>query len=217
MKNIYIFGSGGFAKEVYFLVNEINKSQQTYRFAGFIDVNPEHKSIKIGSREFEVFNETEFFSNAVDHNSCFAIGMGNPAILNKLNRKYAGSLDFPNLVHPGVIGLFESIQFGKGNIVTAGCIFTADITIGSFNIFNLNSTIGHDVVMGNCNVINPGVNISGGVEIGNENLVGTNAAILQYLKIGNGNTIGAGSMLRNNVDDRKVLVGIPAKVIKENN
>lgn len=216
MKKIYIFGTGGFAKEIYFLIFEINNAKATFEVAGFIDLQPKSQHLEIGGNKFDVFDEDSFFKDSLNADASFAIGIGNPKVLNSIKSKYLSEYDFPNLIHPNVIGLFETIQFGKGNIITAGCIFTVDIKIGSLNIFNLNSTLGHDSQIGDCNVINPGTNISGGVSIGSKNLLGTNSTILQYIKIGDNNLIGAGAMLNTNIGNNKVAVGLPAKEIKEN-
>ena len=212
MKDIYIFGAGGFAKEVYFLIAEINKKKPAYTVKGFLDVDSSAGFLLIGKDKTTIFNENLFFKKKISPETCFAVGTGNPEVLKKIKEKYEKKFQFPNLIHPNVCGLFETIKMGKGNIITAGCIFTADIKIGSFNIFNLNSTIGHDTTIENCNILNPGINISGGVCIGNNNLVGTNATILQYIKIGDNNKIGAGAVVISNVENNKTAVGIPARV-----
>lgn len=212
MKKIYIFGTGGFAKEVYFLICEINKEKKIYEVAGFIGIESSVKQVEIGEHKFEVVEELSFFENLTETNVSFAIGIGSPKILKKIQDKYLSLYDFPNLIHPGVIGLFETIEMGKGNIITAGCIFTLDIKLGSFNIFNLHSTIGHDSVIGSCNVINPGTKLSGGLHIGNGNLIGTNAAILQYLNIHDNTVIGAGTIVRSDVESNQTIIGNPAVI-----
>ena len=143
------------------------------------------------------------------------VGIGNPQIIFKVSEKFK-NYSFPNLIHPNFIGHLETINLGIGNIITAGCILTLQIKIGSFNIINLNTTIGHDSTIGNCNVFNPGCSISGGVKIGNCNLFGTNSTVLQYLNCGDNSILGAWAVLSKNLDSNKVAVGIPAKVIKEN-
>lgn len=210
MKKIYIFGTGGFAKEVYFLITEINKKKKIYETAGFIDIQPTTNQIQIGKDTFDVFDELQFFKEPVESTVCFAVGIGNPQSLNKIRNKYSSEFEFPNLIHPQVPGLFETIEMGKGNIITAGCIFTVDIKLGSFNIFNLHTTVGHDSTIGSCNVINPGVNLSGGLTIGNGNLIGTNATILQYLSIQDYTVIGAGTTVRTNIESNQTVIGNPA-------
>ena len=209
MKKIYIFGTGGFAKEVYFLITEINKQKVRYDVAGFIDIKP-GPLLQIGKNKFEVLEEASFFNNLKDKNACFAVGIGDPKILKKIHDNYLSQYDFPNLIHPHVPGLFETIEMGNGNIITPGCIFTVDTKIGSLNVFNLHATIGHDSIIGSYNVINPGANLSGGLVIGNGTLIGTNATILQYLKINDYAVIGAGSVVRHEVSANQIVVGDPA-------
>lgn len=218
MKDIYILGSGGFAKEVYFLINEINNKfeKPTYNFRGFINKTDEIKEIKIGKKYIPVIFEDHFLNKSTSESICLAIGLGDPIILKKIHDRFIEKYDFPNLIHPNFVGHLESIEMGVGNIITSGNIFTVDIKIGSFNVFNLNTTVGHDTNIGSFNVINPGSNISGGVQIGNSNLIGTNATILQYIELGNNSILGAGAVLSKNLESNVVAVGIPAKPIKSN-
>ena len=218
MKDIYILGSGGFAKEVYFLISDINLMGESpvYNFKGFIDKEVDCAEITIGKKKFPIIEEDFFFNKSKYDSANLAIGIGKPQILEKVSIKFNDKYLFPNLIHPTFVGDFENIQIGKGNILTAGCIFTIDIKIGSFNIFNLNTTVGHDTIIGSYNVVNPGVNISGGVTMGNKNLIGTNATILQYLTVSDNSILGAGAVLCRNLESNCLAVGIPAKPIKEN-
>lgn len=204
MRPIYILGSGGFAKEVYFLIQSIGN----YEVKAFIDIESK-PSITIGRKNIDVIGES-FLSSLSTTDNYLAIGVGQPDLIHKLSSMHS-AFHFPNLIHPNVVGNFEDIGMGYGNIITANCIFTTSIRIGSYNIFNLSTTIGHDVVIGDCNVINPAVNISGGVEIGNRNLLGVNSTILQYKKIGNNTVVGASSLVNKDVAERTTVVGVPAK------
>lgn len=204
-KPIYILGSSGFAKEVYFLLKEINE----YEVKGFVDV-VQKENIRFAEREYEIIKEDTFLQKENPQSCLLAIGIGDPEIIKKLSGKFK-SFVFPNLIHPTVVGDFQNIKLGLGNIVTAGVIFTTGIQVGNFNIFNLSATIGHDAKIGSFNVINPMVNISGGVEIGNANLIGVSATILQYKKIGNNSIVGASSLVTKDVEDSTVVMGVPAK------
>lgn len=208
-KKYYILGSGGFAKEVYFLANET--LEEAHQFMGFIDFKPKMTSIMVRGKEEPVIDEDFFLEHVgatVDINIYH--GIGDPLLLEKLSKRFQNYI-FPNLVHPNFVGDKRSIRFGKGNIITAGCVFTVDIEIGSNNIYNLNTTVGHDTIVGDCNVFNPGVNVSGGVNIGSRNLFGTNSTVLQMLKIGNDNILGASSLANKNIDSNSIMIGVPAK------
>jgi sugar O-acyltransferase (sialic acid O-acetyltransferase NeuD family) len=221
MKTMYIFGSGGFSKEVAYLVNAIStheENDEDYKLGGFLDTNPTNSTLKIGNKEIPMIDEETFFNSfSKNEDTFFSIGIGDPKIREKIFTKYSKQLNFPNLIHPSTTGDFQSIKIGTGNIITAGCCFTVDISIGSSNIFNLNVTVGHDCKIASNNVINPGVNISGSVEIGESSLIGTGATILQELSIGSYSIIGAGSVVTKSVDDNSLAVGLPARTIKKLN
>ncbi|WP_296312525.1 acetyltransferase [Winogradskyella sp. UBA3174] len=209
IKDIYIIGSGGFAKEVYCLIDAINSKNHTFNICGFID-----KSDTIQDEIFglPIINENTFLQshNLVD----LAIGIGDPQIIRKLKTIY-NNYNFPNLIHPNFNGYLKEIKLGKGNIITSGCNFTCDIKIGSLNVFNLNVTLGHDSVIGDCNVVNPGVNLSGGIKIGDNNLIGSGATVLQNLNIGSNSILGASSLLTKDLSSNTLSIGIPSKPIKD--
>jgi sugar O-acyltransferase (sialic acid O-acetyltransferase NeuD family) len=202
------------ARDVYWLIQEINRHALTYQVVGFLEPLPQADHIRIGSRLIPVIAESkELFGSS--KNAAFAIGIGQPALIEKVAKKY-DFLDYPNLIHPSLICDFETLKMGKGNILTAGCVLTVNIHLGSFNILNCNAAVGHDTSIGNYNVINPGANISGGVKLGNTNLIGTNATVLQYLSIGNESVLGAASLLTKDLASGKVAVGVPAKLVGSN-
>ncbi|MFY7732922.1 MAG: hypothetical protein ACOVSR_05520 [Bacteroidia bacterium] len=213
-KNYYILGCGGFAKEVYFLSNQILKNEN-YQFKGFIDYKPIITYIEACKNKLPVIDEDYFLNNVLPNDETLIfMGVGEPKLIEKLSLKFA-NYNFPNLIHNNFIGDINSIEIGKGNIITAGCVFTVDIKIGSFNIFNLNVTVGHDTKILNNNVFNPGCNVSGSVSVGSNNLFGTNSTILQQISIENNNIIGASSLINKNVDNDKIMVGVPAKALNK--
>lgn len=204
MEEIYIIGSGGFAKEVYFLIKEIKK----YHFMGFVDKNPSDNFIKLKNEILPVIDEDFFLRNIKLTNVVF--GIGNPITIEIFSKKYS-NYNLPNIIHTSFVGDMTNILMGKGNVITAGVIFTTNIEIGSFNIFNINMTVGHDTKIGSCNVFNPSVNISGNCTIGDRNLFGVGSIILENKVVGDCNVIGASALLLSNIDDNCLYVGVPAK------
>jgi acetyltransferase-like isoleucine patch superfamily enzyme len=169
--NIYILGSGGFAKELYLLVKR-NLSGNCV-FKGFIDLDPIHNKIKIGGTQEVVHDENKFLEAVRPaSNVHLYMGVGNPGLITSLSERFK-EYEFPNLFADNVVFDKQSISIGRGNVFTNGCILTVDIEIGSFNVFNLSCTVGHDTIIGDCNILNPGTNISGNVNIGSGNMFGT--------------------------------------------
>jgi sugar O-acyltransferase (sialic acid O-acetyltransferase NeuD family) len=212
--DFYIIGSGGFAKEVYFLYSEMENDD--FSFKGFIDFQPISHFLQIGGEEYDILDEDSFLGNYPTESRseiALALGLGNASKLKEVISKFSG-FTFPNFIHPNVIWDKKSFRLGEGNILTAGCVITVDIEIGDFNILNLNTTIGHDTKIGSYNVFNPGCNISGGVSIGDSNLFGTNSTILQNLKVGSKSILGAGAVLTKSLESSKLAVGVPANAVK---
>lgn len=56
----------------------------------------------------------------------------------------------------------------------------------------------------------------GKITISNNVLIGANVVILPGVKIGDNVVIGAGAVVTKNIPANKIVVGIPAKIIKEN-
>lgn len=210
MKDIVIIGAGGFADEVLFLIEDINKKTLFWNFKGF--VNQTNETL-YNSNKLLFGTEEDLIKHPGPINAI--IGIGTPKLIEKIFNKLSPypHITFPNLLHPSLI-CHDSISLGSGNIICAKNIFTTNITIGNCNIFNLNCTFGHDIKIDSFNVFNPGINGSGGVVIGNNNLIGTGSTLLQYTALKNNNKLGAGAVLTKSYDSNQTLVGVPAKPLK---
>ncbi|MBN2070599.1 MAG: acetyltransferase [Candidatus Krumholzibacteriota bacterium] len=214
MKDLVIYGAGGFAREVAFLVDDINSASglPVYRLVGYISDAPGDIGGRVGA--YSVVGDLKWLQKG-GRRLCCVFAIGTPSVVKRLSDHLAGKdgLEYPNLVHPSVVWNKDLITIGRGNIITAGSILMPDVTVGSFNIFNLKSSFGHDVKVGDCCVINPGSNISGNVSIGDRVLVGTGATILQGLSIGDEAVVGAGALVTKDVREGTTVFGVPARRI----
>ena len=208
-----IIGAGGLAKEVYFLALECGWAPAN--FIGFIEHSAMFAEVRCLGSSFPVIDEQIFLETfSFDSGVALFIGIGNPDSVVKVARIF-GRYTFPNLIHPSVSLHRESVHFGVGNCVTAGCTITCDVSIGSFNYLNLQTIVGHDVSIGNFNTINPGVCLCGNVTLGDAAFIGARATILQNLSIGNGAVIGASSLVRHSVGASEVVYGVPAQTVRK--
>jgi sugar O-acyltransferase (sialic acid O-acetyltransferase NeuD family) len=212
VKDIVVLGAGGLAKEVAFLIDEINRTstEPEWNILGFIDSDLTKKDSYNG--KYRIIGDEDYL---VDFGKTIhaVIGIGVPALITKIHKKLCQyeHIRFPSLIHPSVIMDFGRVHLGEGNIICAGNTFTTDISIGSCNVFNPNCTYGHDSVIGNYCVFMPGLNISGGVQVGDGCLIGAGATVLQYLAVGAGATVGAGAVVTKDVEPGMTLAGVPAK------
>ena len=208
MKDIAIYGMGGFGREVACLINGINKISPQWNMIGFFDDGKEIGS-KCGYGEclggIEVLNR---WTNPL----CVVVAIGKPSILKHIVESITNkNIEFPNIISNDVCWFDKnSVKLGKGNIITMDCQLSCDIKIGDFNVFNCRVNIGHDTQIGNFNSFMTDVKIAGSCLIGELNYLGVNAVILQGLKVGNNTTVAAGSVVMRRTKDGYTYIGVPA-------
>ncbi len=212
LKDIAIFGVGGFGREVLALIKDINKVSPTYNIVGFFDDGYE-KGIMVNG--YPNLGKTEDL-NKWETSISLAISIGSPVIKKKILDKITNPLvDYPTLIHPTAwIGDEEFVEIGKGCIICAGNMITTNIKMGDFVILNLECTVGHDTIIKDYAAFMPSVNISGEVTIGEGVYVGTGAKIINQLEIGEYTIVGAGAVVSKTLPAHCTAVGVPAKVIK---
>jgi len=213
MKDILIWGAGGFGREVIWLIEEINKINPTWHIIGFIDDDIS----KIGQviNGYKIIGSSEILET-FNKETWIIVSIGDPQnkvmAISKLRNPH---LKYPILIHPSVI-MSQRVEIGEGTVICAGSILTVNIKIGKHTIINLDCTIGHDVNIGDYSTISPSVNISGNVSIGEKTFIGTGAHIINNIEIGEDVIIGAGAVVVNNIPSNCTAVGIPARPIKYN-
>lgn len=208
MRKIAIAGAGGFSKEIYLTINDINKIENKWEFIGFFDDNvPKGKLFM----DFQVLGNMNDL-NQIDETIDVIVAAGKSYnIISILKKLHSDKLYFPNLFHPSCQFLhFESLSIGIGNIIQPYSSLSADNKIGNYNVFNAGVRIGHDTIIGNYNTFATATLISGGVEVGDQNDFGMNSGILQYKKMGSRNVIAPMSILFKSVKDDGHYLGVPA-------
>lgn len=215
MKDIAIYGAGGFGREVACLIRHINEAEgPTWNIIGFFDDGKEigfdngYGHVLGGMSELNSYNEP----------LSIAIAIGTPRTLKLLVEKIDNpNIDFPNLIAPNVLFFDrESTLMGQGNIITFGCRLSCNTSLGSFNVLNGCISLGHDASLGDFNVLMPEARLSGEVKAGNLNLFGGRSFIAQQVRIGENTTIGAGSVVLRRTKDNSLYWGNPAKKLKYN-
>ena len=211
MKKIVIVGAGGFAREVAWLIRDINSQSPTYDFMGFL-VSDLSRLGEQDSRD-QVLGDFNWLdeNRAVD---ALAFGIGTPAAKLALGAELGSrfpKLDWPALVHPTAQFDRSSCKLEPGVVLCAGTIGTVNLVFEACAMVNLSCTLGHEARIGEACVLNPTVNISGGVRLQKGVLVGTGAQVLQYVTVGAGAIVGAGAVVTKDVEPGATVVGMPAK------
>lgn len=210
MKNIAIYGAGGFGREVACTINKINEIEPTWDLVGFFDDGVEKgKMVSHFGQVLGCMADLNAYQDEIN----VVIAVGNPITVKKIVEKITNeNVIFPNLIYPNTYYADkESFSIGKGNIIQGGCIFSCDVTIGDFNVFNGCLSIGHDVTIGSYNSFMPATMISGEVEVGNNCFFGVRSVVLQQIKIKDGVRLAAASALMTKPKENSLYIGVPAK------
>lgn len=210
MKDIAIFGAGGFGKEVACLINRINEQEPTWELIGFFDDGKEkgeqisHFGVCLGG--VQELNEWQ-------EDLSVAVAVGNSITVRKIVEKITNThVSFPNLIHPNFyLTDKETYQMGIGNIIQGACVASCDVTLGNFNVLNGAICIGHDATIGSYNTLMPATRISGEVKIGNFCFFGVGSIVLQQIKMGDNVRLAAGSVLMTKPKSGFLYLGVPAK------
>lgn len=212
MKQVLIYGAGGFAREVAWLIESCQNSGQSLVAVGFIDDNASnHGKFVNGLEVFSLEQASSLFPNA-----SFTVAIGSPAVREKLTQKaITVGLKEVTVIHPRTEAS-RFIEYGDGTVICAGSMLTTNIKLGKNVQINLNCTVGHDVVMEDFVTLAPGVCVSGCVHIGRGAYIGTAASIIngtidKPLIIGAGAVIGAAACVTRDIPAGVTAVGIPAK------
>ncbi len=219
MKYVVIVGMGGFAREILWLLQEINSEQATdepgnsgYQVLGFVSESSEEE-LKRDLGGFKVVGDDKWVFENLERTVLFVPAIGDPEKRRKIAEKYLqAGFRALTLVHPSV-NMADDVMLGQGVILFAGAILTTNIKVGDFVTVNLNATVGHDCSIGSYSTIHPGVNVSGSVTLGEEVELGTGSALLQGVTIGDRAVVGAGAVVTKDLVGDMTYVGIPAQPI----
>lgn len=211
MKDVAIYGAGGFGREVACIIRQINQETPTWNLIGFFDDNPD---LKGKSNEYgEILGGVDVLNVwPKPINVLMAIGSGHivKKVLDKIENKF---VEFPNLLYRVTYADPDNVIIGKGNIIITSHLSCA-AHLGDFNVLNGSVVFGHDVFVGNLNTFMPATRISGEVTIGNLCFFGVGSIVLQQIKVSDKVKLGAGSVLMTKPKSDSLYIGVPAKLFK---
>jgi len=206
-----IVGAKGFAKEV---LEICYHNDQIEDLVFYDDVNAD-----IGEMLYERFPILKNCDEAKEHfalyDNTFALGLGKPQLRYALNQKFKnmGGCLISTISPHSKIGNY-GVHIGEGSNIMSGSLISNDVVIGKGCILYFNSILTHDCVIGDFVEISPNVTILGFANIGNYCQLGAGSIILPKVSIGENVVVGAGAVVTKDIPSNSLVVGAPAKVIK---
>ena len=210
MKNLLIYGSGDFGKELVNLISLINKRKKTWKILGFVENNKKLIGKKIYN--IKIFDEKKIKKNKLVYVICSAT---NPKTKKKIISKIKNKFSFTNLIHPDV-EMPKDLKIGVGNIILQKVFISYKVKIKNYCSISTSCDLGHNLKLGNCSSIMPGTIINGRVTIENECFIGSSVLISTDVKIGNNCNVGSGCKIFNNIKDNTRIFEVP-RLIKSKN
>ena len=215
MEEIAIYGAGGMAREVAWLIELCNESGAAYETVCFIyDFDLEPGTMVNGIPVLSLNDVSQHFPRAA-----VIGGIGSPqGRQSTMDKASVAGFNTATIIHPQT-EYSRFVDIGEGTVICAGSILTVNIAIGRHVQINMACTIAHDAVIGNFTTLSPGVHIAGRVHLGQRVFVGIGAVIIngspgKPLQIGDDSIIGAGACVTKSVPPGTTVVGVPAKPIE---
>lgn len=103
---------------------------------------------------------------------------------------------------------------GEGAQIMAGACIGLAAEVGEFCLVNTNATVDHETRLGKGVHVMGAAAVAGRVIVHDFATIGTNATVIPDLTIGSGAQIGAGALIRHDVPQNAVMVGVPAKLLR---
>lgn len=214
MKKIIIIGSGGHAKVVADIILTREKElNEDLKIIGFLDDN--FKNLRYDNI-FNIpilgdLNNIDNFNKNEDY--FFIIAIGSNEVRKKISEKYE-ELNYYTAIHPRSV-ISREVIIGSGTVVMANVVINPNSTIGKHCILNTSSVIEHDNELGDYVHISPNATLCGGANIEDNSWIGAGSVVRQQIHIGKDVIVGANSVVVKDIEDNCIVVGNPAKKIKE--
>ena len=113
----------------------------------------------------------------------------------------------------GGVKIGHDVEIGANSCISRGTL--DDTVIGNYVKFDNLSHVGHNVVIeDNCTIILS--TLSGSVHIGENSYIGVRSVVKNQVTIGKNCLIGMAAAVTKDVEDNKVVAGVPAKVLRDN-
>jgi UDP-perosamine 4-acetyltransferase len=170
----------------------------------------------IGGFTIQPFKEAESLLGSQDNRvkCCITICLSDNRFKGELFKKFDQLAEIINAIHPEST-IASTAKLESGLIINANAVIQPYARLGHGCMIHSGVIIEHDCVVENFVNLAPGVVLAGGVKVGEGTTVCTGAVVVPNVKIGKYSVIGGGSLVLQDIPDRVLAYGTPARIIKE--
>ena len=141
---------------------------------------------------------------------CAGKGSVREGIIARLDGLGVTSSRFASVIDPRSM-LADDIVIGKGSVVLAGVVATAQVEVGDHVVCMPGVVLTHDDRVESFATLCAGVMLGGNVRVGRAAYVGMAASVREGRTIGAGSTIGMGAAVLSDVPGGQTWAGVPAR------
>jgi len=213
MIRLVVVGAGGHAK----VVLDNLRARGGFEIVGVLDRDSALWNMRVGGAPVLGGDEQlpRLLADGVRHAVVGVGGVGDnrprQRLFEMLQRQ---GFELVAAVHPAAC-IAPSTVLGRGVAVMPGAIINAAAQVGDNAMLNTACVVEHDCRIGDHAHIAPAAVLAGGVRVGAGAHVGLGARIVQGMAIGARAIVGAGAVVLRDVPERAVVVGVPARILRE--
>lgn len=208
MPDLILVAASGLAREALSVV----ALTSSHRVLGFVDDDPGLSgSMVAGLPILGSLAELKKFDRA-DLLVCVGSGSARKRLVQRLADAGVAARRYATIIHPS-IQVPVGCVIGRGSILLAHVVLTADVSIGHHVVVMPNGTLTHDNVVGDYATLCAGVCLGGHVTVGEAAYLGMGASVRETVCLGADATLGMGSVLLRDLPPRQTWAGVPAAPI----
>jgi sugar O-acyltransferase (sialic acid O-acetyltransferase NeuD family) len=203
MRDLLILGNGIHNLEMVEIVERVNQVRPTWNLIGFVSGD--------GRGVGEV------------RNGCPVVG-GPEAIHEHPDALLVPEFGWPrestprerltSLIDPSSF-VSRTAAIGVGCVIYPNCFIGANASIGDYAFVLSGSVINHDGVLEDGVTLASGVMLAGEIHVEADCYLGQSCTVRQKLRIGRGSMVGMGAVVIADVEPNSVMVGNPARKLRE--
>ena len=207
--NLGIIGSGGFAREVLRLAEDIRlKTDTWFEQIYFVELDDYHTINLVDNTRVLKFSECDL------NKMKFIIAIGDPVLKKKVCSELPSNIHYTSLISP-LSFIAGDVKHSQGLIVMPFSYISCNVKTGKHVHINSHCTIGHDTKIGNYSTTACSVMIAGSNTISDLCYFGMNSSTRQGISICEKVTIGLNAGVVKSIIKSGVYIGTPSKFLSK--